>query len=156
MLRREFLAAVASFTAASAAAKAALAAASPPQEKAGEFFRSLCCDKAKPGAGAALVPPEFVDALKAIDERSQFERTLVNCLRDGSLVLVGVTSHHHSDYRAFYRPAKVAGEVSVEANRHETLMAMHDRGLIVIDSVNVYNGFTGVDVIFSICTRSST
>lgn len=157
MLRREFLAVVAAFTAAGAAAKAALASTKTPQEKAGEFFRELCCRKPEPGAGAALVPPEFSDALsKALDERSQFERTLVDCLRDGSLVLVGVTTSRSSgDYEAFYRPAECAVARSDEERRQASLMQMYDRGLIVVDRVNVYNGYTGVMVIFSICTKGN-
>lgn len=149
MLRREFLAAVASFTAAGAAARAALAAVDTPQEKAGKFLRDLRCHKPEPGA-----VPEFSDALAAaIDERSRFERTLIDCLRDGSLVLMGVTNSRGGDYMAFYRSADGAVSRSVEDERHQTLMAMYDRGLIAIDSVNVFNAYTGVEVIFSICTK---
>lgn len=153
MLRRDFLAAVALFTAAGAAAKAVLASAKTPQEKAGEFLRDLCCRRPDSSAGAVLVPQEFSDALsKALDERSLFERTLVDCLRDGSMILLGVTSHAYGDYKAVYLPA-AGGRESKEQSRHESLMAMYDRGLIVVERVNVFNGYTGVEIVFSICTR---
>lgn len=141
MLRRDFLAAIASFTAAGAAAKAALASAGSPSVSVAE----ACCGRS---AGVALP----ADVAKALDERSIFERTLVGCLRDGSMRLLGVTSHRIADYRAVYLPA-APGAVSKDQPRHETLMAMYDRGLIVVDSVTVFNGYSGVEVIFSICTR---
>lgn len=153
MLRREFLAAIASFTAAGAAAKAALAATTP-QEKAGQWIRDFACRRPASDAGACLVPQEFSDALsKALDERSQFERVLVECLRDGSMTLLGVTTHAGSDYRAVYRPAVPADRQSPEIRRHEALLAMYDRGLIVMDRVNVYAGYSAVEVIFAICTK---
>jgi hypothetical protein len=131
MLRRDFLAAIASFAAAGAAVKAA----SPNWS---------CCDKVEP-AGVAT------ELTKLLDERSIFERTLIDCLRDGSMRLLGVTTHVHGDYRAVYLPA-APGAVA-EQPRHETLMAMYDRGLIVVDEVIVFNGYSGVEVVFSICTR---
>lgn len=141
MLRRDFLAAIASFTAAGAVAKAALASAGKPTASVAE----VCCNRA---AGDVLP----VDVAKALDERSLFERTLVGCLRDGSMRLLGVTSGRRGDYRAVYLPA-APGAVSKDQPRHETLMGMYDRGLIVVDEVVVFNGYSGVEVIFSICTR---
>lgn len=141
MLRRDFLAAIASFTAAGAAAKSALASAGSPSASVAE----VCCGRA---AGVALPP----DVAKALDERSIFERTLVGCLRDGSMRLLGVTSCRRGDYRAVYLPA-APGAVSKDQPRHETLMGMYDRGLIVVDEVIVFNGYSGVEVVFSICTR---
>ena len=140
MLRRDFLAAIASFTAAGAVAKSALASAGKPTTSVAE----VCCNRA---AGAAFP----VDVVKALDERSLFERTLVDCLRDGSMRLLGVTSGRRGDYRAVYLPA-APGAVA-EQPRHETLMSMYDRGLIVVDEVTVFNGYSGVEVVFSICTR---
>ena len=131
MLRRDFLAAIASFAAAGAAVKAA----SPNWS---------CCDKVEP-AGVAT------ELTKLLDERSTFERTLIDCLRDGSMRLLGVTTHMRGDYRAVYLPA-IPGAVA-EQPRHETLMGMYDRGLIVVDEVIVFNGYSGVEVVFSICTR---
>jgi hypothetical protein len=131
MLRRDFLAAIASFAAAGAAVKAA----SPNWS---------CCDKVEP-AGVAT------ELTKLLDERSIFERTLVDCLRDGSMRLLGVTSGRRGDYRAVYLPA--AHGAVAEQPRHETLMGMYDRGLIVVDEVIVFNGYSGVEVVFSICTR---
>ena len=147
MLRRDFLAAIASFTAAGAVAKAALAAAKTPQEKAGEFLRGRGQD---PSAGAVLVPQEFSDAL---DERSRFERTIVDCLRDNSMYCLGVTSDRKADYRVMYRPAKHSGEVSPEQSRATTMLAMYDRGVVYVDRVNVYNDYDGFEVFFSICTK---
>lgn len=140
MLRREFLAAIASFTVASASAKAALATVGRPSVSVAE----ACCGKE---SGKAF-PPNVV---KALDERSVFERTLVECLRDGSMRLLGVTSHRSADYRAVYLPA-APGAVA-EQPRHGAIMAMYDRGMIVVDSVTVFNGYSGVEVVFSICTR---
>lgn len=140
MLRRDFLAAIASFTAAGAVAKSALASAGKPATSVAE----VCCNRA---AGVAFP----ADVAKALDERSLFERTLVGCLRDGSMRLLGVTSGRRGDYRAVYLPAG-PGAVA-EQPRHETLMGMYDRGLIVVDEVIVFNGYSGVEVIFSICTR---
>lgn len=131
MLRRDFLAAIASFAAAGAAVKAA----SPNWS---------CCDKVEPAGDAT-------ELTKLLDERSIFERTLIDCLRDGSMRLLGVTTHMRGDYRAVYLPA-IPGAVA-EQPRHETLMGMYDRGLIVVDEVIVFNGYSGVEVVFSICTR---
>lgn len=131
MLRRDFLAAIASFTAAGAAVKAA----SPNWS---------CCDRVE----TAGVTTELT---KLLDERSIFERTLIDCLRDGSMRLLGVTTHMRGDYRAVYLPA-APGAVA-EQPRHETLMGMYDRGMIVVDEVIVFNGYSGVEVVFSICTR---
>lgn len=141
MLRRDFLAAIASFTAAGAVAKAALASAGKPTTSVAE----VCCGR----ASGDVLP---VDVAKALDERSLFERTLVDCLRDGSMRLLGVTSGRRGDYRAVYLPA-APGAVSKDQPRHETLMGMYDRGLIVVDEVVVFNGYSGVEVVFSICTR---
>jgi hypothetical protein len=140
MLRRDFLAAIASFTAAGAVAKSALASAGKPTASVAE----VCCGR----ASGAVLP---VDVAKALDERSIFERTLIDCLRDGSMRLLGVTTHVRGDYRAVYLPA-APGAVA-EQPRHETLMGMYDRGLIVVDEVIVFNGYSGVEVVFSICTR---
>lgn len=148
MLRRDFLKAVAAFTAATTAAKAVVAAATP-QAKAGDWLReNFLCQRPWP-AGAALVPPEFATALEdALNERSLFERTLIDCLRDGSLRLVGVTCHR-ADYSALY---VAGGEHGPEQARHDALMRMYDDGLIVIESVTVINRYDGVQVDFSICT----
>ena len=150
MLRRDFLAAIASFTAAGAVAKAALAPAKTPQEKVGEFFRDRRDRGQDPSAGAVLVPQEFSDAL---DERSLFERTIVDCLRDNSMYCLGVTSDRDADYRVMYRPAKHAGEVSPEQSRAEAMLAMYDRGMVYVEQVNVYNEYDGFEVFFSICTK---
>jgi len=131
MLRRDFLAAIASFAAAGAAVKDA----SPNWS---------CCDKVEPSGVTA-------ELTELLDERSIFERTLIDCLRDGSMRLLGVTTHMRGDYRAVYLPA-APGAVA-EQHRHETLMGMYDRGLIVVDEVIVFNGYSGVEVVFSICTR---
>lgn len=153
MLRREFLAAIATFTAASAAVKATLVAAKSPEEKVGEFFRAVACGEAACGSGAVLVPPEFADAVaEAAELRSQFERTLIECLRDRSLYCVGVTSDRNADYRAFYRAAK-PGEVSPEQSRAEAVLGMYERGILFVERVNVFNDYDGVEVFFSICTK---
>lgn len=159
MLRRDFFKAALAFTAAAASAKAVVAAASP-QEKAGEWLRDkfLCARCDPPAGGAALVPPEFVAAIeKELEKVSQFERTLVDCIRDGSLVLVGVTGHSVG-YEAFYRPARTPGEHSREQHHHDSLMAMHDRGLIIVEDVTAWNNYDAFSVRFAICpaTRSQS
>jgi hypothetical protein len=153
MLRRDFIKVVTSLAAASAAVKATIAATKTPEDRVGEYFRDVVC-AGKCGDGAALVPPEIADAVvEAVELRSQFERTLVDCLRDGSMYCLGVTSDRSADYRAMYRPAKYAGEVSPEKSRAEAMLAMYDRGVVYVERVNVYNGYDGFEVFFSICTR---
>jgi hypothetical protein len=144
MLRRDFFKAVAAFTAAAASAKAAVAAASP-QENAGDRFLCARCDH------NATVPHEFAESIKAeLDRVSQFEQTLVECLQDGSMVLIGVTGSSVG-YEAFYRPAKAPGEPSPEQGRHDSLMAMHRRGMIAVEDVTVWNNYSAVSVRFAIC-----
>jgi len=130
MLRREFLQAVAGFLAAASAAKAALAAAGPAA------LSECRCGAAQPPAGVDL------------DEVSTFEKTIMSCLRDGSLSLVGV-SGCGAGYEAFYRP----GNCHIERLRHESLMAMYDRGMIVVDDVTVWNNYDAFSIRFAICTN---
>lgn len=139
MLRRDFLKAAAAFTAAATSAKAALAA-SAPQVDVAEAFVACRCDPAAAG----------ID----LGDISTFERTLVECLRDGSMVLIGVTGHPVG-YEAFYRPAKVPGERAVEQDRHDSLMAMHARGMIVVEDVTVWNSYDAVSIRFAICTHGA-
>ena len=139
MLRRDFLKAVAAFTAAATSAKAALAA-SAPQVDVAEAFVACRCDPVEAG----------ID----LGDISTFEGTLVECLRDGSMVLIGVTGHPVG-YEAFYRPAKVPGERAVEQDRHDSLMAMHARGMIVVEDVTVWNSYDAVSVRFAICTHGA-
>lgn len=132
MLRREFLALVASFAAASAAAKTALAAA-----------------KASP-AGIADAK-SVVDAV--VECRSDFEQTLAKCLCDGSLYPLGVSVDRGGSYYAVYRPAVAGESASPEQPRVDAVLAMHGRGVVEIERVNIYNGYSGVEVVFSISTR---
>ena len=142
MLRRDFLSLIASFTAASTAVRVAAAAANVPAD------RAVCgVDLASPGGDVTVVA-----LAEALDQRSQFERTVIDCLRDGSVYCLGVTSDRGADYRAMYRPAKRVGEVSPEQSRAGAVLAMYDRGVIYVERVNVYNGYDGFEVFFSICT----
>lgn len=151
MLRRDFFKIAASFVAATTAARETLAALKAPEERVGEFLRDMACPVQNETTGAALVPVEFADAIaEAMELRSQFERTLVECLRDGSMVLVGV-SGCHVGYEAFYRPAKFPGEGSLEQARHDALLEMHDRGAIIVDSVTCINHYSGVNITFATC-----
>jgi len=152
MLRRDFIKAAIAFTAAATSAKAALASAAP-QEKAGEWLRDkfLTARCSSGGCGSALVPAEFADSVEAeLGRISEFEKALLSCLRDGSMVLIGVTGSSIG-YEAFYRPAKTSGEPSPEQNRHDTLMAMHARGMILVEDVTVWNSYDAVSIRFAIC-----
>jgi hypothetical protein len=142
MLRRDFLSLIASFTAASAAVKVAAAAANVPAD------RAVCgVDLAAPSGDVTVVA-----LVEALEHRSQFERTLVECLRDGSLYCLGVTSDAGADYRVMYVPSDGSLAASRLA-RAAAVLSMYDRGIIFIDRVNAYNGFDGVEVFFSICTK---
>lgn len=140
MLRRDFIKAALAFTAAATSAKAALVAASPGCGASEKFVACRC------GGGDDL----GVD----LGDVSTFERTLVDCLRDGSMVLIGVTGSSIG-YEAFYRPAKTLGELSQEKARHDTLMAMHARGMIVVEDVTVWNSYDAVSIRFAICTHGA-
>lgn len=123
MLRREFLAAIASFTAASAVAKAAL-------------------------ASAKSSPTDAVVLSKVLDERTRFERTLIECLRDGSLYPVGVTVTRRGDYRVFYSP-KTRSLETADTARASAILGMYDLGVIKVERVDVYNGYCAAEVTFS-------
>lgn len=140
MLRRDFLKAAAAFTAAVTSAKAALAAASPGCDATEKFVACRC---GRDDQGADLC------------EVITFERTLISCLRDGSMVLIGV-SGCAVGYEAFYRPAFTPLERPIEQHRHDSLMAMHARGMIVVEDVTVWNNYDAVSIRFAICTKEPT
>lgn len=149
MLRRDFIAAIASFTAAGAAARSTLAALKCPEEKAGEWIRDAML-RPQEGSGAALVPELFADAIaEAVELRSQFERTIVACLRDGSMHPVGITSCRRG-YSAFYRCAKPTDWRTTEHSRHDAVMRLYDEGKVVIEDVEVFNAFDAVQITFGI------
>lgn len=137
MLRRDFFKAVSGFVAATAAARAAVVAAGlPADQRLSDVQRGVA-----PRAAEAALP--------ALELRREFEKVIVDCIRDGSLRCVGVTSGC-SDYEAFYVPSRGDGLPS-ERDRSDALLGLYDRGVVVMDSVRVINRYDGVTVCFSIC-----
>lgn len=147
MLRRDFIAAIASFTSASAAVKATIAATKAPDEKAGEYFRSIACGC----SDAEAVPPEVADAVaEAAALRSEFEKTVVTCLRDGSLRCLAVEGGPRG-YEATLVPHGGV-ESPLEKGRLTNVIDLYDRGVVYIDRVVVINNYCGVRVFFDICS----
>jgi hypothetical protein len=134
MLRRDFLSLIASFTAASTAVRVAAAAANVPADQA------VCgVDLAAPGGALA----------EALDQRSQFERTVIDCLRDKSLRCLGVETSG-SGFDATFVP-HAGYEPPIERRRIEGVLELYDRGVVYVSSVTVLNNYSGVRVFFGIC-----